>query len=100
MRSDLPLGVLVAQAVHAAAESVQGTEPGTHVVVLSVPDEYALLKIEQKLLQHDVRHITFREPDMGGQATAVGLFPVRDRTEARKLLGKLPLLGGEPWRST
>ena len=100
MRSDLPLGHLAAQLTHAVGESASGLEPGAHAVVLSARDEYDLLRVERKLLQHGVRHVTFREPDMGGQATAVGLFPVRDRTQVRKLLNGLPLLGGEPWRST
>jgi hypothetical protein len=97
-RSDLPIGTLLAQVVHAAGESSPGrVPPSTHAVVLAVPDESGLLEAEARLLEAGIPHITIREPDAPwcGQAMTIGIF-AEDRTRVRKLLARLPLFRGSP----
>ena len=65
--------------------------PVFYAVVLAVPDECTLLKVAAKLDFADIAHVLIREPDSpyGGAATAIGLLPVDDRREVRRVLGKL-----------
>jgi len=100
LREDLPLGLMVAQAVHAAGESSPGNLPtGTYAVVLAVPDEEALLHYAERLRYAGIEHKLIGEPDLkpyrfleGEQATAIGIPPTTDRPAVRKILGMLPLL--------
>lgn len=94
----MPLGNLVAQIAHAARESARGQAlPHTHVVVLSVPDEAALLRAHERLVEADVVCTLIREPDapFNGAATALGCLPISPRQKVRRLLSGLPLLRGE-----
>ncbi len=98
VRSDLPLGFLVSQAVHAAGESSPGNLPhSTNAVVLAVPDETTLREYHARLERAGVAHVLVCEPDApwNGQATAIGLAPVADRRPLRAVLSSLPLLGKE-----
>jgi hypothetical protein len=67
---------------------------GTHAVVLAVPDERALLAVAARLERRGIPHVLIREPDAPwhGAAMAIGLAPVPDRREVRRVLGGLPLL--------
>jgi hypothetical protein len=60
-------------------------------VVLAVPDEQALLEAHGVLVSAGLTPALIREPDLNGQATALGIF-VEDRTQVRKLLARLPLM--------
>lgn len=96
VRSDLPLGFLAAQIVHAAGESSPGNMPvNTNAVVLSVPDECSLHLLERQLQRAGVQHVSIREPDApwNGALTAIGLMPIADRSTVKPLLTRLPLLG-------
>lgn len=98
VRSDLPLGFLAAQVVHAAGESSPGNLPhATNAVVLSVPDESTLREYCARLERAGVAHVPIHEPDAPwlGQMTAIGIAPVADRRALRPLLSSLPLLGKE-----
>lgn len=78
MRSDLPIGVICAQLVHAAGESSPGNlDSGTHAVVLAVPNEAKLLALERKLIEGSILHKAIREPDQGweNQLMAIGIVP-------------------------
>lgn len=94
IRKDLPFGVALAQTVHASGESAQNTKvpPHTHAVVLAVPDEAALLAVEQKLLANSIEISAIREPDAPyfGQLMSIGIKP-QPREKIRKLLSNLPL---------
>lgn len=94
IRKDLPFGVALAQTVHAAGESAQNSEvpPDTHAVVLAVPDEIALLAIEEKLLRAGIEITAVRESDAPylGQLMSIGIRP-QPREKIRKLLANLPL---------
>lgn len=75
-------------AVHAAGESSPGFLPlDTYAVVLSVPDEAALLRLHAR----EELHVLIREPDppFNGQALAIGFVP--GPRERFRFLSQLPL---------
>ena len=96
VRDDLPIGVLAAQVIHAAGESVEGKVPsGTHAVALAAPSEEALERIEKRLADNDVPHISIREPDApwNGALMAIGIRPMaQDNPNLRRAVKRLPLL--------
>ena len=93
VRDDLPRGHAVAQTVHAVGETLSGpAEPLTHSVVLSVPNETALVALARSLCASGVPHRLITEPDLGDAATVIGFPPTRDRKALAKFLGRLPLL--------
>jgi hypothetical protein len=65
----------------------------THAVVLSVPDEAALLQLEQKLISQKILHAAIRErdPPWDGALMAIGL-PPQLKQNLRRILQNLPLL--------
>lgn len=92
VRSDLPTGFLVAQAVHAAGET--GPAPdGTNAVVLSVPGEPELRHVAALLTAKGILHKLIVEPDAPylGAATAIGIPP----GPRQRMLSALPLLRDE-----
>jgi len=91
----LPLGDIAAQLVHAAGETADPLpKTGTHAVVLSASDEEELCKVADKLSARRIPFKIIYEPDapFNGEATAIGVYPVLDRTKLRKALSRLPLL--------
>lgn len=93
----MTLGQIAAQITHAASESAglfgAPLPPHTFAVVLQVPDESGLLRLEEKLAKSCVESISIREPDPPflGQITAIGVKPML-RSEIGKLLANYPLL--------
>lgn len=89
IRQDLPIGVQLAQTIHAAGESSPGNlSPHTHAVALGAKSEAELLRLESKLQEAGVRFVAIREPDLpyNNQLMAIGIVPmVRDKA-LRKLL--------------
>ena len=93
IRKDLPVGVQLAQTVHAAGESVIfKLPPETHAVVLAARSEEELLLIEQRLLKAAIPHRSIREPDMNNCLTAIGLVPSKKTKEIKQVLSQLSLL--------
>lgn len=92
MRSDLPHGVQVAQTAHAASEAAG--HPPTIVVALAVPDEQALRDVARALSDRsqEFRLIVEDAGPFAGQATAVGVAPIVDRSTIRKAVSSLPLV--------
>lgn len=96
VRSDLPLGTQLAQAVHAAFQfsaeypstSLSWHRDSNYLVVLSVPDEEALTSLVSKAVSRDVSLSMVLEPDLDNQLTAVVLEP---GDASRRLCGSLPL---------
>jgi hypothetical protein len=81
--------------VHAAGESSPGNIPsGTHAVVLGVKEELDLVKLEQKLKNNNIPHVSIREPDLGwnNQLMAIGLSPTYKTPIIKKLLSSYGLL--------
>jgi hypothetical protein len=93
----LTLGDFSAQLTHAAGESAglfgAPLPKNTFAVVLAVPDEAGLLKLEIKLAKHGIEYCLIREPDEPflGQATALGIKPML-RSDISKLLANYPLI--------
>jgi hypothetical protein len=80
--------------VHAAGESVDGpVDEGTFAVVLTVPDERALVRLADQLRQAKVAFTAVFEPDEPhlGAMMAIGLRPARKEILKRHL-SALPLL--------
>jgi sirohydrochlorin ferrochelatase len=88
----MPHGVQVAQTAHAASEAAG--HPPTIVVALSVPDERALREVVRALGGLSVDHHLVVEDSgpFAGQATAVGVVPIADRSAVRKAVSSLPLV--------
>jgi hypothetical protein len=67
-----------------------------HLVLLEVPDEFALELAARRLRVRGIVYREFHEPDLGNSLTAVATAPVGD--DARRVFRKYPLLffGSEP----
>ena len=98
VREDLSPGLAAAQAVHAAfafaAEHPRLVEPwqrdSQYLVIVSVPDEMALVALASRAFGQGVALTTWHEPDMNDSATALALQPGEN---ARRLCSSLPLHG-------
>jgi hypothetical protein len=110
VRADLPRGIQSAAIVHAAGESAAawlaeqfkadllepayiGLPQETHAVVLTVPDQSALLAVSRRLDMARVRHCPIDEPDApySGAWLSLGLFPGAKEV-LRRYVSSLPLL--------
>lgn len=60
------------------------------LVIVTVPDEIALIALASHAIARGIGLTTWHEPDLDGQATAVALAP---GPAARRLCANLPLLG-------
>lgn len=96
MRDDIPPGLQIAQAVHAAF-AFQHDHPqitadwlkvSNYLVIVSVPDEGALLDLITAASHRGVLRTAVREPDLENGVTAVALAP---GTLAGRLCANLPL---------
>ena len=95
IRADLPVGVKIAQTIHAAGESSPGSLPSdTRAVALQARDEAELLSLERALTDAGFYFSAIREPDppWNGALMAIGLAPQPRTPELRQLLGRLPLV--------
>jgi hypothetical protein len=95
VRRDLPLGVQVAQTIHAAGESIRGPlPPQTRAVALAADDEAALWSLEERLIALDIAHVAIREIDAPycGALMAIGVVPAARTPHLRRVLGRYPLL--------
>ena len=57
-----------------------------HVAALSVRDEVVLQKLVNKAIELNIKHVVFKEPDIGYVITAVALEPSE---EAKKICKKI-----------
>ena len=92
VRSDLTLPQQMCQAVHAAHEAgIRWGDPKSvsSVVVIMVANEEQLKKMQDGLEHRRIQSCLFHEPDLGGQATALGTEPLDQRS--RKILSGYPL---------
>ena len=95
IRTDIPLGDMLAQTMHATGETATPLPiSGTHAVCLAAKDEEDLLRVANRLDRRKVPYKLIREPDApyNGEATAIGLYPVQDRKPIRRALSRLPLV--------
>lgn len=92
VRVDLPKGLQCAQVGHALIEWTSYYTPPDNLVVLQIANEEQLVALHARLLDfakrdHSSKPVLFREPDLGGEATAIAAGP-----DAWKLLSHLRLL--------
>lgn len=89
VRSDLPSGLQMAQACHAALEfgRVHGEreDVGDNLVVLHARDEQHLKELTDAGMMSAALAV-FREPDLGNEVTAVSF-----NGDAQRMLSSLPL---------
>lgn len=94
VRKDLPPSNQAVQACHAALEigrnSISAHVEHPHLVLLGVENEKELRSVIQKLVQHEIEHRAFIEPDLGHQLTAIATVPLSGRQ--RKFFQQFPLL--------
>ena len=79
VRGDLSAEQVAVQAAHATHESGAcfGAPEGTHLVLVKVPNEEALMRLSEHLSNARVEHIVFYEPDPPGPGnTALCTAPV------------------------
>ncbi len=96
VRDDLPPGLQMAQAVHAAFsfahEHRDLLDPwllaSNFLVIVSVPDENHLLDLISEAHRRGIVHTGVREPDVNDEATAVALAP---GVASQRLCASLPL---------
>lgn len=97
-RADLPIGLQTAQAVHAAFQfghdhrllTSGWLHDSNYLIIVTVPDEFALEVLATTSLQRGLRVSVIREPDLDDQMTALAIEPGE---EARRLCSSLPLVG-------
>lgn len=95
VRADLPVGVKVAQTIHAAGESVKfPILSGTYAVALQVPDECELRRLAKRFQEAGICHHVVVETDgeFSDQMMAIGLEPTANREGIRRLTSSLPLV--------
>lgn len=86
VRADLPPGLQMAQACHAAVAFTAAHGVLTeNLVVLHAPDERALRALSEGC-GSAIRAAAFHEPDLGGELTALAMDD-----GGRRLLSSLPL---------
>jgi len=81
VREDLSSNQQAVQAIHAAVEATrQGLIPTDiehpSLVLCGVPNEAALASLRRKLDLLGLRYVSFTEPDIGNQHTAVAIEPL------------------------
>lgn len=83
----------VAQAVHAAGESV-GVPSGTIAIALEADSELELKELSNKLTELDVAHVQVveGEGEYEGQTMAIGVKPTDDCLRIRRVTGSMPLV--------
>lgn len=93
VRRDLPLGLVVANTVHAAGESA-GVPKGTFAVALATADQEELERVRDRLSALQVPYATILETqgEHAGELMAIGIEPLRDRSLIRKAVSSLPLV--------
>ena len=95
VRGDLPPGAQAVQAVHAARQFAfehaeveqRWFDTSNTLALLAVPDEVSLLELLELAGRSGARVSVFREPDLGGAATAIAVEP---GAKGRRLCRRLP----------
>jgi hypothetical protein len=94
VRADLPLGAQAVQAAHAMREfahlhpevEAEWHRTSNTVVMLSVPDEAALVDLKVRLCNAHISVAEFHEPDLNHSLTAICVAP-----DGSRMLRNLPL---------
>ncbi len=98
VRSDIPVGLQMAQSVHAAflfaqkhpELTTEWLENSQYLVIVSVPSEDHLIAKSLHAKKLGITHEVWREPDLNDEVTAIALEP---SAASRRLCANLPLAG-------
>lgn len=95
MREDLSPAQKIVQTAHSVIEatsafSFQDLADHPSLIVLSAKNESRLCFIEKYLQDHNIKHVSFREPDLDHQLTSITTEPIFD--EKRKIFRKFELV--------
>ncbi len=90
IRTDLSHPQQIVQASHAALEAGNRFGPHSHLVLIGLKDETALIKAAAQLDENGIDHEMFFEPDNQAGYTALCTRPLQG--EERKPLKRFPLL--------
>jgi hypothetical protein len=84
---------MVANTVHAAGESA-GVPSGTFAVALATADQDELEEVMARLSALQIPYAAIRETqgEHAGELMAIGIEPLRDRSQIRKAVSSLPLV--------
>jgi peptidyl-tRNA hydrolase len=93
-RRDIPAGYQAVQSCHAMRQfSAEHPERdcewftnSNYLALVSVPDEIELMRLITAAKDHGLKCSAFREPDVGGQITAIAIEPHKKTAELCKLL--------------
>lgn len=97
VRSDISVEQQIVQACHAALEagfSFSAPDAVSHLIVLSVSSQDALLSAAEQLSRNQVPHYLFHEPDNAMGYSALATKPLIEKSQ-RRLFKKYPLLKGK-----
>lgn len=93
-RQDISPEYQLVQTAHAALELGNKLQPeqvkNLYFTCCGVDDLFDLEDIERLLKNRQLNYVTFREPDIGNQKTAIGVYPIPEHQ--RGTLRALPLL--------
>ena len=95
-RQDLSAPYASVQAIHAAIEATKAfpqPQETVFVVLCTVPSEDHLLRFTHKITNKGVRFVSFYEPDIGNQLTAIATEPIYN--SQRKIFSNLKLFNGQ-----
>lgn len=85
-RNDLTAAYQAVQSAHVLADAIlkfpkdalEWHRVSNTLVMLSVQDEYNLLSVEDKLKEAGMKFVSFREPDIGDELTAIAIMPCEE----------------------
>jgi hypothetical protein len=91
VRTDIPLADQIVQAGHACLESGFAFEKKdlSNLVMLALKDDYHLCETKKYLIEHEIPHVEFWEPDENLGLSAICTQPLQDTD--RKLFKKFHL---------
>lgn len=97
VRDDLAYAQKIVQSCHACIEASKAFQfDALHehpsVIILSVKDENRLHHVRKFLVDNQVQHVHFYEPDVGNELTSLATEPISQNSPKRKLLRKFQLL--------
>lgn len=88
VRSDAPVGVQIAQAIHAG----ENEPPGTHVVALHATEQQLLeLEIQLRSIGYSFKAVREPDPPWNGQLMAIGIASQLRTPQLKKLLSRFKL---------
>ena len=95
VRRDLSLPSCAVQSVHSVIEAskvfdLKSLPDHPSVIIIGIKSEQKLQQVRKYLVDNDVRHVHFYEPDLNNELTSIATEPIFE--DRRKLFRKFQLL--------